>query len=111
MEIVQIEYFLQLFLHFLALLNRIAKVIEIMQIEDFLQFFLHFSAKFSNAISSEVPWLIDFKFYVRHPGRVPTKVMEILLMQQFCQQSVKAHGPLVQLNFLKILGRFISHFM
>ena len=29
-----------------------------------------FSAQFSNAISSEVPGPIDFKFYVRHPGEV-----------------------------------------
>ena len=27
-----------------------------------------FSAQFSNAISSEVPGPIDFKFYVTHPG-------------------------------------------
>ena len=26
------------------------------------------SAQFLNTISSEVPWPIDVKFYVRHPG-------------------------------------------
>ena len=33
-------------------------------------------------------------------GRDSTKVMEIMLMQQFCQQSIKASGPLVMGMFL-----------
>ena len=32
-------------------------------------------------------------------GRVSTKVMEIMLMHQFCQQSIKVHGPLVFSGF------------
>ena len=40
-----------------------------MLIEHFWQSFLIFSAQFSNAISSEVPRLIDFKFYGKHPGK------------------------------------------
>ena len=39
-----------------------------MLIEPFLQFFFIFSAQFLNAISSEVPGPIDFKFYMRPPG-------------------------------------------
>ena len=56
------------------------------------------SAQFSNANSSEVPGPIDFKFYVRHPGEGLCQIMEIMLMQQFCQQSVNAHGPLVKID-------------
>ena len=59
-----------------------------------------FSAPFSNAISSEVPGPIDL-------GKVSTKVMEIMLMQQFCQQSLKAHGPLVCL-FTNIFQQFFT---
>ena len=50
----------------------------------FCNFFI-FSAQFSNAVSSEVCWSIDFKLYVRYPGEGLYKVME----------GVKAHRPLV----------------
>ena len=46
-------------------------------------FFIFFPGQFSNAISSEVSGPIDFKFRVRHPGRVSTNVMEIMLVEHF----------------------------
>ena len=49
----------------------ITKFMEIIQIEDFLQFCLHFFSPISNAISSEVTGLFDFKLYVRHPVEGP----------------------------------------
>ena len=44
------------------------KVMEIMLIEHFCNFVFIFPAQFSNAIASEIPGPIDFKFYVRDPG-------------------------------------------
>ena len=53
------------------------------------------STQFLNTFSSEVPRLIDIKFYVRHPGEGLYQSYGNLLMSQFCQQSVKASGPLI----------------
>ena len=74
------------------------KVMGIMLIKHFfppfLQWFLHFFSPIFKF--SENPGPTDFKFYVRHTGEsLATKVMEIMLMQEFCQHSVKASGPLV----------------
>ena len=87
------------------------KLMEIMQIEHFLQSFLHFSAQSSNAISSEVPVPIDFKCYMRHPGEGLYQNYEIMQMQQLCQQSIKAYGPLVHfLNcYNKVNGISLTH--
>ena len=38
------------------------------RLEPMLIYFIFISAKFPNTISSEVPGVIDFKCYVRHPG-------------------------------------------
>ena len=38
------------------------------RLEPMLIYLNFISAQFSNAISSDVPRLIDCKFYVRHPG-------------------------------------------
>ena len=54
-----------------------------------------FQPNFQTIISSEVPGPIDSNFMWGILGRVSNKVMELMLMQQLCQHSVKAHGPLV----------------
>ena len=87
---------------------------EIMLIEHFLhlfQFFLHFFSPISKHYRShlKIPGWLTSNVMWGILGKVSIKVMEIMLMQQLCQQSIKAHEPLV-LSILGILNNITIQF-
>ena len=79
-----------------------------MLIDCILQFFRHFfQTHFQTLSPLKFLGRLTSNFMLGILGRDSIKIMESMLMQQFCEQSVKAHGPLVSETaerFIKIDG-------